>query len=62
MLEVSPIMLEIFPITLALCFMFSSPYYAKNYASLIDAGLAVSIQTHTCLYIKHPRVDADFVS
>ena len=45
MLEVSPIniMLEIFPIMLALCFMFSSPYYADNYAGLIDAGLATSI-------------------
>ena len=61
-LEVSPIMMEIFPITLALCFMFFSPYYADNYAGLIDAGLAASIQKHTFIYIKHPREDANFVS
>ena len=34
--------------------LFSSPYYAENYAG--------SIQKHTCLYIKHPQMDADFVS
>ena len=61
-LEVSPIMLEIFPIALALCYMFFSIYYADNYAGLIDAGLAASIQKQICLYIKHPRMDADFLS
>ena len=42
--------------------LFSSPYYADNYAGLIDVGLATSIQKHTCLSIKHPRMDADFLS
>ena len=28
-----------FPIMLALCFMLSSPYYAENYAGIIDTGL-----------------------
>ena len=39
MLKVLPIMLKISPIMLALCFMLSSPYYAENYAGIIDAGL-----------------------
>ena len=38
-LEISSIMLEISPIMLALCFMLSSPHYAKNYASIIDSSL-----------------------
>ena len=32
-------MLEISPIMLALCFMLSSPHYAKNYAGIIDSSL-----------------------
>ena len=32
-------MLKIFPIMLALCFMLSSPYYAENYAGIIDTSL-----------------------
>ena len=35
-------MLKISPIMLALCFMLSSPYYAKNYAGIIDSSLGVS--------------------
>ena len=34
-------MLENFPIMLALCFMLSSPYYAENYAGIIDTNLVV---------------------
>ena len=33
------IMLEISLIMLALCFMISSPYYAKNYVGIIDSSL-----------------------
>ena len=32
-------MLKNFPIMLALCFMLSSPYYAENYAGIIDISL-----------------------
>ena len=32
-------MLKNFPITLALCFMLSSPYYAENYVGIIDTSL-----------------------
>ena len=38
-------MLEISPIMLALCFMLSSPHYAKNYAGIIDSSL-VMCSTH----------------
>ena len=42
-LEVSSIMLEISAIMLALCFMLSSPYYAYNYADIIDLSLLLSV-------------------
>ena len=35
-----PNMIEISLIMLALCFMFSSPYYVKNYAGIIDLSLS----------------------
>ena len=44
MLKVLPIMLKNSPIMLALCFMLSSPYYAENYAGIIDAGLCIAPQ------------------
>ena len=39
MLEVSPIMQEIFRIMQVTCLMLSSPYYAEYYTSIIDAVL-----------------------
>ena len=39
MLEVSSVILEGFPIMLALCFMLSSPYYAENDAGIINVAL-----------------------
>ena len=50
-LDVSSIMLEISLIMLALCFMLSSPYYAINYANIINSSLitiekGVSMETH----------------
>ena len=36
-------MLKNSPIMLALCFILSSPYYAQNYAGIIDAGLVPNI-------------------
>ena len=37
--KVLPIMLKNSPNMLALCFMLFNPYYAENYAGIIDAGL-----------------------
>ena len=34
-------MLKNFPIMLALCFKLSSPYYAENYAGIIDTSLLI---------------------
>ena len=38
-------MLKNFPIMLALCFMLSSPYYAENYADIIDSNL-INVTLH----------------
>ena len=39
-------MLEISPIMLALCFMLSSPYYAKKYARIINSSLLLHHAVH----------------
>ena len=48
-------MLEGLPIMLALCFMLWHAYYAKNYASIIDTGLAI----YTFTSISEPIADCD---
>ena len=45
-------MLKNFPIMLALCFMLSSPYYAENYAGIIDTSLASYIaKANVCMLL-----------
>ena len=47
----APIMLELCFIIPALCFMLSFPYYARNYAGIIDASLVSFLQRiGSCCY------------
>ena len=39
------------PVMLALCLMLLHTYYAKNYAGIIDSGLAIAIAIATYIAI-----------